>query len=106
MEKSAPPSGAMPGSRRYLVVDDVTANGVPNFSIFLIESDSGSAGDAPVDAALVDGDADERVAMAWRRDGAMRPVAATTSMTVVVMVACCGRGEREPQTYRSPEGKS
>ena len=69
----------MPGSRRYLVVDDVTANGVPNFSIFLIESDSGSAGDAPVDAALVDGDADERVAMAWRRDGAMRPVAATTS---------------------------
>lgn len=90
------------------MVDDVTANGVPNFSIFLIESDSGSAGDAPVDAALVDGDADERVAMAWRRDGAMRPVAATTSVTVVFMVACCGRGEREPQTYkyRSSEGKS
>jgi hypothetical protein len=28
----------------------------------------------------------------------MRPVAATTSVTVVFMVACCGRGEREPQT--------
>ena len=53
----------------------------------------------------MDGDADERVAMAWRRDGAMRPVAATTSVTVVFMVACCGRGEREPQTYRSSEGK-
>ena len=25
---------------------------------------------------------------------------------VVIMVACCGRGEREPQTYRSSEGKS
>ena len=36
----------------------------------------------------------------------MRPVGATTSVTVAVMVACCGRGEREPQTYRSSEGKS